>query len=771
MYFPTKKALALGLLLPGEVLAAVRNFHWNLTYEPIPGTAKETILINGKWPPESIEVDQHDRIVLTVVNDPFKGVAEGVSVHAHGFFQQDNNLQDGPVGVTQCDIKQGDKQVYTWDVTQVGTFWVHSHHSGQYPYGLRSPLVVRSADEPAYYGYDAQSDYVMDVTDNWFQSMADVEADFKTGRCCFDYQDYTLCGMEIPPDNALVHDDLSGTHTYQAKKSKNMRVRIINMSASSSFYVFADNADVEMTVIEADGVPFQNTGDAKVKSLQVHPGQRYSVLVKSDKSFNIHSVLDPDQYSGNSCQQMNDFPSGMDRNVGPGFRSGRPQAGKSERSQMSNGWGIGRGIGSGHAKRGWGGAGQAQAPGQAQPSGQGFGQGNNNANGLGQGNNNGNAIPQIGKGKDNKYDDRDVAGDKKPAAKGTKNGDKNDDGKNNDNKDSKSQDKGDTKNNTEASGWNYALMATARFDLGDGQVPAPYFRPTPFCKDTSKPCYVRYKDDKRQSLLNLPAHAADESQQLTENWATSGKLQPKDAQPRIQFDDNSIVIDVRLTARPGAFRFGNMNDRDWEVPEVPLLLRQTQYHENCPNANMASGTDLDVAYGSNNTWYAKKGTNVFFIVGSETGPHPFHLHGHDFQVLYVGKGDPALAPVDRFNSTDVSLPTADDLRSGRIAMPDNPLRRDTLFIDSKTYSIIAITANNPGAWFLHCHNDFHSITGMAGTLIVDSPDDGKWNNREVGQAVWDQCGFKMPNGGGFDDWKTSCCSDPNTCRPAANPYT
>lgn len=403
-----------------------------------------------------------------------------------------------------------------------------------------------------------------------------------------------------------------------------MRVRIINMSASSSFYVFADNAEVEMTVIEADGVPFQNTKDAMVKSLQVHPGQRYSVLVKSDKSFNIHSVLDPDQYSGNSCQQMNDFPSGMDRNVGPGFRSGRPRAGKSERSHIGNGRGMGRGL----AKRGWGGA--ATAPGQAQPGGQGFGQGNSNGNGFGQGNNNDNGFPQNGKGKDNKYDDRDVAEDKK-SAKGTKIGDKNDDGKSNDNKDSKSSDKDDTKNNTEASGWNYALMATARFDLGDGRVPASYFRPTPFCKDTSKPCYVRYTDDRRQSLVNLPAHAADESQQLTEMWATSGKLQPKDVQPRIVFDDNSIVIDVRLTARPGALRFGNMNDKDWEVPEVPLLLRQTQYREHCPNTNLASGANLDVAYGSNNTWYAKKGTNVFFIVGSETGPHPCksrHLHPH-----------------------------------------------------------------------------------------------------------------------------------------------
>ncbi|KAK7943500.1 uncharacterized protein PG986_012613 [Apiospora aurea] len=762
------KALALGLLLPGEVFAAVRNFHWNLTYEPIPGTAKEAILINGKWPPESIEVNQHDKIVLTVVNDALKGVADGVTMHAHGFWQEDNNWQDGPLGVTQ---------------------W-------QYPHGLRSPLIVRSAEEPAYYGYDAQSDYVMDVTDNWLQSMKDVDADFKTGRCCFDYEEYTLCGMEVPPDNALVHDDLSTVHTYQAQKSKYMRVRIINMSASSSFYVFADNEAVEMIVIESDGVPLKNTKDAIVKSLQVHPGQRYSVLVRSDKSFNIYSVVDPDQYSGNSCQQLFDFPSGADKNVGAGFRSGRAHGGDVHSRCLEIDGPAGSHADNGNAKRwgaAWGaqahgkthtpgnaqGAGRAQAPGKAHQAHRG---------GWGGFRGSGNGYFPKGKGKDSMYDERDGVDDKTPADKGQKTTDKG--SKTEDTKDDKTQDKGDTTkdtdttkdsettNTTEASGWNYALMATAHFDLGDGKVPKPYFRPTTFCKDTSKPCYVRYTDDRRQSLINLPIHAADVRQQLDESWSTNGRLQPKNAEPRLLFDDNSIIIDVRLTARPGALRFGSMNDKDWEVPEVPLLLRQTKARFDCPKLNLVSSDEVDMAYGSNNTWYAKKGTKVFFIVGSETGPHPFHLHGHDFQalsparvkaeqyanngtVLHVGKPDPALAPVDRLNSTVVPLPTADDLRSGNITMLDNP----------STYSIIAITANNPGAWFFHCHNDFHSDTGMAGTLIVDSPDDGKWNNHKAGQAVWDQCGFKMPNGGGFNEWKTTCCSDLNTCYPAANPLT
>jgi iron transport multicopper oxidase len=89
------------LLLHGAVHAAERHLNWTLTYEPLPGTHKEVILINGKWPPESIRVDVNDKIVLTVTNDAKKGVPEGVSLHAHGFHQRNNNWQDGPVGVTQ----------------------------------------------------------------------------------------------------------------------------------------------------------------------------------------------------------------------------------------------------------------------------------------------------------------------------------------------------------------------------------------------------------------------------------------------------------------------------------------------------------------------------------------------------------------------------------------------------------------------------------------------------------------------------------------------
>lgn len=46
-----------------------------------------------------------------------------------------------------------------------------------------------------------------------------------------------------------------------------------------------------------------------------------------------------------------------------------------------------------------------------------------------------------------------------------------------------------------------------------------------------------------------------------------------------------------------------------------------------------------------------------------------------------------------------------------------PPRRDTLMIEKGWDYVIAIKADNPGAWAMHCHNDFHADTGMFMQLI------------------------------------------------------
>lgn len=72
------------------------------------------------------------------------------------------------------------------------------------------------------------------------------------------------------------------------------------------------------------------------------------------------------------------------------------------------------------------------------------------------------------------------------------------------------------------------------------------------------------------------------------------------------------------------------------------------------------------------------------------GPHPFHLHGHAFQV--VGRGQLAITNSETFPvryGFDYSvLSPLDSLV--------NPLRRDTVTVPGNGYAILRFVADNPG---------------------------------------------------------------------------
>ncbi|KAF9058481.1 laccase lcc6 [Rhodocollybia butyracea] len=70
------------------------------------------------------------------------------------------------------------------------------------------------------------------------------------------------------------------------------------------------------------------------------------------------------------------------------------------------------------------------------------------------------------------------------------------------------------------------------------------------------------------------------------------------------------------------------------------------------------------------------------------GPHPFHLHGHNFDVIRS-------AGTTEYNFA-------------------NPVRRDVVSTGSAQDNVtIRFNTNNAGEWFLHCHIDFHLEAGFA----------------------------------------------------------
>ncbi|KAH6659817.1 Cupredoxin [Truncatella angustata] len=74
--------------------------------------------------------------------------------------------------------------------------------------------------------------------------------------------------------------------------------------------------------------------------------------------------------------------------------------------------------------------------------------------------------------------------------------------------------------------------------------------------------------------------------------------------------------------------------------------------------------------------------------------HPWHMHGHTFQIVGWGPGPYGASA----NSTTWN--------------PSNPMRRDTVTVPAQSHVVLRFMADNPGVWALHCHVAWHMEGGM-----------------------------------------------------------
>ncbi|CAI0643400.1 unnamed protein product [Colletotrichum noveboracense] len=79
------------------------------------------------------------------------------------------------------------------------------------------------------------------------------------------------------------------------------------------------------------------------------------------------------------------------------------------------------------------------------------------------------------------------------------------------------------------------------------------------------------------------------------------------------------------------------------------------------------------------------------------GPHPIHLHGHDFAILR--EVDDELWDPATYDPTKNNL--------------SNPPRRDVVLLPSQGYVVIGFKTDNPGVWLIHCHIAFHAAGGLS----------------------------------------------------------
>ncbi|KAK6158919.1 hypothetical protein DH2020_006233 [Rehmannia glutinosa] len=111
------------------------------------------------------------------------------------------------------------------------------------------------------------------------------------------------------------------------------------------------------------------------------------------------------------------------------------------------------------------------------------------------------------------------------------------------------------------------------------------------------------------------------------------------------------------------------------------------------NTNSMNGTRVFVL---------EYGTRVHLILQDtatvSTENHPIHLHGYSFYVVGYGTGnyDPDNAT---FNLVD-------------------PPYMNTIGVPVGGWAAIRFTADNPGAWFMHCHLEIHLSWGLSVVFIV-----------------------------------------------------
>ncbi|KAG0313039.1 hypothetical protein BGZ99_009132 [Dissophora globulifera] len=155
------------------------------------------------------------------------------------------------------------------------------------------------------------------------------------------------------------------------------------------------------------------------------------------------------------------------------------------------------------------------------------------------------------------------------------------------------------------------------------------------------------------------------------------------------------------------------NDITYVLPKVPSLYTAMSM------GNLSSDPEVYGKYAhplviKHNQWIE------IVVNNNDPGNHPFHLHGHVFQIVGRGEGiyDPSTPYPSYYNTT-------------------NPARRDTVLVPSNENVAIRFKADNPGIWLFHCHIEWHLQAGLAVTFI-EAPEVMP-SVLTVDQSHYDQC--------------------------------
>ena len=178
----------------------------------------------------------------------------GTSIHWHGLRQWYSNSMDGSNGVTECPLAPGQSKLYTFQATQHGTFWYHSHHSAQYGDGIFGAIVING---PATANYDVDLGSV--TLNEWYYDTYWQISGLVNSRLQLLPTGNLPASGPPSADNILINGtnkSPQGAGSYlvtHITSPQSYRLRLVNSGADNALRVSLDNHSFQ--VIAADSVP------------------------------------------------------------------------------------------------------------------------------------------------------------------------------------------------------------------------------------------------------------------------------------------------------------------------------------------------------------------------------------------------------------------------------------------------------------------------------------------------------------------------------------
>ncbi|KAL3473071.1 Cupredoxin [Aspergillus californicus] len=212
--------------------------------------------------------------------------------------------------------------------------------------------------------------------------------------------------------------------------------------------------------------------------------------------------------------------------------------------------------------------------------------------------------------------------------------------------------------------------------------------------------WLEYNPSAAHPQANITVSESDELAPFDDST-----LIPHDHLPLLETPDLSVNVAVIMNNLDNGQGYAFLNNLSYTAPKVPTLYTV-----------MSAGTLATdpTVYGDYTHTKVLAHNDIVEIIlnNQDSGSHPFHLHGHAFQVI---ARYPAMGP-DFYDYADATDAIAFD-PGNHTEFPAYPPRRDTVVVPPMGYAVLRFRSDNPGVWMFHCHIDWHLMQGLAMTFV------------------------------------------------------